>query len=67
MSGIGPRCHELRVVDQRRAWRIIYRADVDAVIVAAVFPKTTEQTPQRVIVESQRRLREYDRLVTEES
>lgn len=30
MPIIGPRCHELRVQDQDKSWRIVYRIDRDA-------------------------------------
>jgi phage-related protein len=60
MPGIGPRCHELRVVDAGRTWRLVYRLDPDAVVIADVFPKTTAQTPVRVIDDCRRRLRLYD-------
>jgi phage-related protein len=60
MPTVGARCHELRVVDAGKTWRIMYRTDADAVIIAAVFQKTTQQTPPRVIEESRRRLRHYD-------
>jgi phage-related protein len=60
MPGIGQRCHELRVVDRDKTWRIIYRVDRDAIIIVDVFQKTTQQTPKRVINDCQRRLRRYD-------
>lgn len=60
MPGIGARCHELRVVDGDSTWRIVYRTDPDAVIIAEVFQKKTAQTPKRVIETSRKRLREYD-------
>lgn len=60
MPSIGARCHELRIVDERASWRILYRLDADAVIVADVFRKTTAATPSRVIDDCQRRLRLYD-------
>lgn len=60
MPSIGPRCHELRVNDGRNEWRIVYRIDVDAVIIAAIFAKTTRRTPVGVITECKRRLRQYD-------
>ena len=60
MPEIGPRCHELRVVDERATWRIIYRTDPDAVVIADVFRKTTRATPKRVIEDCKRRLRLYD-------
>ena len=60
MPGIGPRCHELRIVDGTSTWRIVYRADPDAVIIAEVFQKKTSRTPKRVIAICKARLREYD-------
>ena len=41
-------------------WRIVYRTDSDAVIIAEVFQKKTSQTPKRVISTCRARLREYD-------
>ena len=61
MPSIGRRCYELRIVDAARIWRIVYRLDVDAIVIADVFPKTTRATPRRVIEECQRRLSAYDR------
>ncbi len=60
MPSIGARCHELRIPDETRTWRIVYRVDVDAIVIAAVFSKTTQATPLTVIRNSQRRLRLYD-------
>ena len=60
MPAIGGRCHELRIVDGDSTWRIVYRADPDAVIIAEVFKKKTSQTPKRVIATCKARLREYD-------
>jgi phage-related protein len=60
MPSIGPACHELRIRDADRNWRIIYRIDSDAIVIADVFAKRTGQTPQSVISRCQRRLRTYD-------
>jgi len=60
MRTIGPRCHELRVRDANRNWRIYYRIDTDAVVIADVGPKTTQQTPDHVIKACRRRLALYD-------
>ena len=62
MPGIGARCHELRIVDERATWRIIYRLDGDAVVIVDVFSKKTRQTPAQVIADCRRRLRQYDEL-----
>jgi len=60
MSELGPRCHELRVDDERKTWRIIYRLDSDAIVITEVFSKKTAQTPPTVLEACRRRLREYD-------
>jgi phage-related protein len=62
MSSIARRCMELRIQDDEQTWRVICRVDPDAVIIAEVFSKKTEQTPQPVIETVRRRLREYDRI-----
>ncbi len=60
MAGIGPRCHELRVVDENQTWRVIYRIDPDEILVAEVFSKKTQQTPQPIIDACKDRFRRYD-------
>jgi phage-related protein len=50
----------LRIVDEKSAWRVIYRIDVDAIVIADVFRKTTRATPKSVIVSAKRRFRDYD-------
>ena len=60
MASIGPRCHELRISDVDATWRIVYRVDPDAIVIPEVFSKKTPQTPQSVIQNCQRRLKEYD-------
>ena len=41
-------------------WRLIYRIDPDAIVIAEVFDKKTGRTPNEVIENCRRRLREYD-------
>ena len=60
MPDIGPRCHELRINDSNKTWRIIYRTDEDAIVIAEVFEKKTRATPRRIIDDCRRRLRIYD-------
>lgn len=62
MPSIGRRCHELRITDENSIWRIIYRIDADAIIIAEVFQKKTQQTPKQVIDDSRRRLSMYDKI-----
>lgn len=61
MPVIGLRCHELRVVDGDHYWRVIYRANVDAIVILEVFAKKTRATPQAVIERCRRRLNLYER------
>ena len=60
MPSIGPRCHELRINDADTTWRLIYRIDPDAIVIAEVFAKKTEKTPKEVIQACKKRLKEYD-------
>jgi phage-related protein len=60
MPTIGERCHEMRIVDVDRTWRIIYRVDPDAIVIVNVFSKKSRTTPKSVIDRSKNRLREYD-------
>ena len=36
MPGIGLRCHELRVNDQNKTWRLVYRIEPDAIVILEV-------------------------------
>lgn len=60
MPSIGRRCHEIRVVDEKTTWRIVYRLDKDAVLILDVFSKKTAQTPRELVEACKRRLRLYD-------
>lgn len=62
MPDIGSRCHELRINDENKAWRIIYRIDHDAIVIVDLFEKKTQKTPRQVIANCRRRLRVYDAL-----
>lgn len=65
MPSVGERCHEIRFRDGDAQWRIIYRIDADAVVVADYFQKTTRATPQHVIELCRWRLRRYDQRTRE--
>jgi phage-related protein len=60
MPTIGARCHELRVVDEGVTWRIVYRVDPDAIVIAEVFAKKTAKTASAVLDACRRRLKGYD-------
>jgi len=59
MPGIGKACHELRIQDENRIWRIVYHIDAEAIVILDVFAKTTQQTPKAVIETCKARLRLY--------
>jgi phage-related protein len=60
MPSIGDRCHELRIRDENVNWRIVYRIDDDAIVIADVFKKKSGSTPKSVLDRSRRRLAKYD-------
>jgi phage-related protein len=65
MPAIGRRCHELRIIDADATWRLVYRIDSDAIVVAEVFAKKRQATPKPVIDACKRRLRAYDAIAGE--
>lgn len=65
MSTIGPRCHELRVRDDEHFWSLVYRIDVDAIVIVEVFDKQSRQTPRQMIDLCRKRLRAYDERAAE--
>jgi phage-related protein len=62
MPVLGPRCHELRINDKTRSWRIMYRIDADAIVIADVFEKRTQKTPAQTISLCKQRLNAYDQI-----
>jgi phage-related protein len=66
MPLIGARCHELRIPDEAATWRIVYRTDPDAIVIAEVFSKKSQATPHHLIDTCRRRLRAYDDAVADE-
>jgi len=59
MPSIGKACHELRIQDANRTWRIVYYVDAEAIVILEVFAKTTQQTPHSVIETCKARFRRY--------
>lgn len=60
MPSVGAHCHELRIADAAASWRIIYRVDPDAIVIAEIFAKKAQKTPKRVLKLSKERLKSYD-------
>ena len=61
MTSICAKCHELRINDRSKSWRIIYRLDDDAVVILEVFEKRSQITPKCVIEICKKRIVAYDR------
>src|SRR5262244_2491937 len=57
MPSIGRRCHELRINDRNKTWRIVYRTDDDAIVIVEVFEKKSQKTPKQVSETCKDRLR----------
>jgi phage-related protein len=59
MPSIGKNCHELRINDSNKTWRIMYYIDTDAIVILEVFAKKAQQTPKEVIDNCKKRLARY--------
>jgi phage-related protein len=66
LPSIGARCHELRIPDSAATWRIVYRTDADAIVIAEVFSKKTRATPRHIIETCRSRLRAYAEAAADE-
>lgn len=60
MPSIGAHCHELRVRDENKIWRLFYRIDADAIVVILWTEKKTSKTPDEVLDLCRQRLKSYD-------
>jgi phage-related protein len=59
MPDIGRGCHELRIVDEARTWRIVYGIEHDAIVILEVFSKTTRATPDAILRVCRKRMAQY--------
>lgn len=59
MPDIGKGCHELRIVDETRTWRIVYAIQADAIVILEVFSKTTRATPGAILKICRKRLEQF--------
>jgi phage-related protein len=66
MPTIGANCHELRIQDADRSWRIVYHVAQDAVVILDVFTKKTQATPAQVLDRCRRRLAAYLQVTRQE-
>ncbi len=59
MPVIGKSCHELRIVDSNKTWRIVYHLAKDTIVILEIFSKKKKQTPKDVIDICKDRLKNY--------
>ena len=60
MPSIGVRCHELRINDKNKTWRIIHRLDNNAVVILEIFEKKSKSTPKEIMETCKKRIIFYD-------
>jgi phage-related protein len=60
MPTIGAGCHELRVTEKNKTWRLFYFLDLEAIVILEVAEKKSQKTPQFVIELCQKRLSHYE-------
>ena len=60
MPVIGKGCHELRVTDKNKTWRLFHFIDSEAIVILEVQEKKTKKTPQATIELCQKRLKSYE-------
>jgi phage-related protein len=60
MPVIGNSCHELRVTDKNKTWRLFYFLDAEAIVILEVGAKKSQKTSQEIIDLCQKRLKSYE-------
>jgi phage-related protein len=60
MPSIGKACHELRVNDQNKTWRLFYHLDTEAIVILEVDEKKTEKTTKAAMDVCKKRLKSYE-------
>jgi len=60
MPSIGKACHELRVNDQNKTWRLFYKIDDEAIVILDVAEKKSQQTPKALIDVCEKRRKNYE-------
>jgi phage-related protein len=60
MPSIGKSCHELRIHDKTKTWRLFYFMDSDAIVILGMDEKKTQKTPQQAIELCRKRLKSYE-------
>ena len=59
MPNIGKGCHELRITDKTKTWRIVFHIGIDAIVILEIFSKKAKETPKYVIDICKKSLKKY--------
>ena len=59
MPTVARGCHELRINDEQKTWRIMYAVEPDAIVILEVFTKKSEKTPKAALDVCRERLKRY--------
>lgn len=60
MPSIGINCHELRVNDINKTWRLFYHIHSKAIVILEIAEKKTQTTNKTIIQTCQKRLKHYE-------
>ena len=53
----------MRIQDENATWRIVYRDDLDCIVIVDVFAKKTQRTPLAAVIQRcKARLKAYDKV-----
>jgi len=64
LPDVGPRCGALRVRDANHNWRIMYRIDVEVILVVEVYAKKAQKIPDEILAICKKRLKHYDAVIS---
>jgi phage-related protein len=62
MTSVGKGCHELRVNDESKTWRLFYFIDHEAIVILDIGEKKTPKTARNTIERCQKRLKSYEQI-----
>ena len=60
MPSVGKACHELRVNDENKTWRLFYFVDSDAIVILELLEKKTQKTTSATILKCRQRVKNYE-------
>lgn len=67
MPVIGKGCHELRVTDKNKTWRLYYFIEPGAIVILEVGEKKAQKTSKGTIELCQKRLKSYEKTERQKS